>query len=97
MKRCAVPCLGLVVLLLPAMAMAQVDPAPDGIGLYFDPTATQVAATVTATPEAPAELTAYLIATRVAVAGTWGAVKSLYGRQGPGQAWPRAAGGRGEG
>ena len=46
-------------IVLASCAFAQIDPDPDGIGIYFDLEATQVSATV----EVGEAVTGYLIAT----------------------------------
>lgn len=60
----------LVALLLPALAFAQVDPAANSIGVYFDAAATQ---TLLVTPDLPSGTPfvfhAYLLATRVTTPG----------------------------
>jgi len=52
-------------LLLAATSLAQIDPCPDGIGIYFDQEATQV----TATAELGETVVAYLIATNPSQVG----------------------------
>jgi len=56
-------------LLLPLVAAAQVDPDADGIGIYFDTTATLTSATVPVIPPGEVQLNAWLVATRMSVPG----------------------------
>ena len=57
---------GVLLSLLPvAIALAQIDPDPDGLGIYFDEAATQVVTTAGAMEE----LEAYLIATNCSQTG----------------------------
>ena len=56
-------------LLLPTAALAQVDPDPDGVGIYFDEGATLNATLAEVVPPNPGSATAWLIATRVATPG----------------------------
>ncbi len=59
----------LAALLLPLTAQAQVDPDPNGVGIYFDTGATQAAFDVAIPPGGHAEVVAYLVATRVSIPG----------------------------
>jgi hypothetical protein len=59
----------LFALLLPLAAAAQVDPDADGIGFYFDTAATLTSATVPVIPPGEAQLSVWLVATRMSVPG----------------------------
>lgn len=60
------PILAISCLLLAAPASAQLDPDPDGLGVYFDPAATEVAAQIVVGETVPA----YLVLTRPSQPGT---------------------------
>lgn len=82
MKRATASWLGLLALLLPSIVLAQIDPDPNGVGIYFDQGATQAVTTapVPTPPGTPVEVHAWLIATRCSLAGqvlSWeGAVRT---------------------
>lgn len=72
-------------LVLGTGGLAQLDPGPDGLGLYFDESATEASAMVS---EGTEYLTAYLILTNPTVAGNlnhWSAGVSAF-LGGPGNA-----------
>ena len=55
---------------LPAALVAQPDPGPNSVGIYFDQAATQIAtSSATPSPEHPVEVRAWLIARHVQLAG----------------------------
>jgi len=60
----------IALLLLPAVALAQIDRDPNGIGIYFDQAATQVLATTdTPSQSNPVTVDAWLIATHCSLIG----------------------------
>jgi hypothetical protein len=65
------------VLFMAVTAPAQVDPDPNGVGIYFDLAATQNALTVAIPPGGHVDLVAYLVATRVSAPGF---VRNVAGR-----------------
>jgi len=62
-----ISCLSLMMLASVAYTYAQIDPDPDGLGLYFDQGATVVSSTVA---EGTESVTAYLILTNPSVGGS---------------------------
>lgn len=59
----------LLVLFLPLVSAAQVDPDADGIGIYFDTSATLTSVTAPVVPPGEVQLSAWLVATRMSVPG----------------------------
>lgn len=66
--RLTVPA-ALAAIFLPVIAIGQIDPDADGIGIYFDVGATVTSATVTVVPPPPVSMSAWLVATRVSMPG----------------------------